>query len=281
MDLSPFKKDIDDLIDEFAQKRLLKFADMKRVWLSRKFSFIYEGRPNKKNTSIFMQGLYAHCIGHLVSTGSLSQKLGGLYCLYCLYEIQPFKPFFKIYMSVGEMKRLKDLVIDAKQNGVEVAAALVKLMLEKNSFLFGSVNIADDSAAKSVEEITKTNEERVQSAQEKLFADSRINHYLHMDLGAELDLENYKKMSTDYAQHKKLAIQEAGKTVDMSDLKQIAEDDHHAIKNLDDIVEQWDARKNLFYIKTGISRNEVISSEDFDKELELMLFGAEGEGSEQ
>lgn len=95
MDLSPFKKDIDDLIDEFAQvfspstvkcqivclcttvfilfgwlngdsylqKRLLKFADMKRVWLSRKFSFIYEGRPNKKNTSIFMQGLYAHCIG--------------------------------------------------------------------------------------------------------------------------------------------------------------------------------------------------------------------------
>lgn len=25
--------------------------------------------------------------------------------------------------------------------------------------------------------------------------------------GAELDLENYKKMSTDYAQHKKLAIQ--------------------------------------------------------------------------
>lgn len=69
--------------------------------------------------------------------------------------------------SIGEMKRLKDLVIDAKQNGVEVAAALVKLMLEKNSFLFGSVNIADDSAAKSVEEITKTNEERVQSAQEK------------------------------------------------------------------------------------------------------------------
>lgn len=81
--------------------------------------------------------------------------------------------------------------------------------------------------------------------------------------------------------HLLLLWTEAGKTVDMSDLKQIAEDDHHAIKNLDDIVEQWDARKNLFYIKTGISRNEVISSEDFDKELELMLFGAEGEGSEQ
>lgn len=48
---------------------------------------------------------------------------------------------------------------------------------------------------------------------------------------------------------------------------------------VDDIVEQWDAQKNLFYIKTGVSRNEVVPPEDFDKELELIL--AEAEGSEE
>jgi hypothetical protein len=39
--------------------------------------------------------------GHMISTYSLSQRLGGMYCLYCLYETQPFKPPFKMYFSLG------------------------------------------------------------------------------------------------------------------------------------------------------------------------------------
>lgn len=39
--------------------------------------------------------------GYMISTASLSHRLGGLYCLYCLYEVQPFKPPFKIYLSIG------------------------------------------------------------------------------------------------------------------------------------------------------------------------------------
>lgn len=40
--------------------------------------------------------------GYMVGTGSLSKRLGALYCLYCLYETQPFKPPFKIYLSLGK-----------------------------------------------------------------------------------------------------------------------------------------------------------------------------------
>ncbi|KAJ4720107.1 Small nuclear RNA activating complex (SNAPc), subunit SNAP43 protein [Melia azedarach] len=85
MDLFPFKQDIDDLIDEFVKAESTTLADMKRVWLSRKFSYIYEARPST-NLSFFLQSLYAHTIRHMVSTASFSQRLGGIYCLYCLHE---------------------------------------------------------------------------------------------------------------------------------------------------------------------------------------------------
>ncbi|KAL7239670.1 hypothetical protein ACSBR2_005541 [Camellia fascicularis] len=60
MDLKPFKLDIDELINEFAEKKLTTLVDMKGVWLSRKFSFIFEASPTK--LVVFMQALYAHSI---------------------------------------------------------------------------------------------------------------------------------------------------------------------------------------------------------------------------
>jgi len=45
---------------------LTTFADMKSVWLSRKFSHIYEASPNS-NLAFFMQSLYVHTIGTLRS----------------------------------------------------------------------------------------------------------------------------------------------------------------------------------------------------------------------
>lgn len=110
MDLTPFKRDIDELIDAFAEVELGLFlfpvpiffvgylqmvtwrlflgfgpwcflmhvdfgywqgestslADMKRIWLSKKFSYIYEARPST-NLAFFMQSLYAHSIGRLLN----------------------------------------------------------------------------------------------------------------------------------------------------------------------------------------------------------------------
>ncbi|PIA36595.1 hypothetical protein AQUCO_03300058v1 [Aquilegia coerulea] len=102
MDLTPFKLDIDDLINEFTESNSTTLADMKRIWLSRKFTFIYEARPTT-NLAFFMQSLFAHSIHYMLSTTSFSQRLAGLYCLYCLYETQPFKPPFKIYLSLGKL----------------------------------------------------------------------------------------------------------------------------------------------------------------------------------
>lgn len=125
------------------------FVDMKKVWIGRKFTYIFEAAPSS-NLAFFMQSIYAQSIstlshdklghfciifleiwyffwimmnnaganvlfvelrtlilstGYMLSTASLSHRLGGLYCLYCLYETQPFKPPYKIYLSIGMIFR--------------------------------------------------------------------------------------------------------------------------------------------------------------------------------
>ncbi|KAG6654042.1 hypothetical protein CIPAW_05G118700 [Carya illinoinensis] len=181
MDLSPFKRDIDELINEFAEGESTALADMKRVWISRKFSYIYEASPST-NLAFFMQSLYAHSIGYMIGNASLSHRLGGLYCLYCLYETQPFKPPFRIYLSIGELKKLTNLVVDAKGKGLKVVSPLIRIMLEKNMFLFGSVEINEGSVTETVNQLTELQNARIQAAYKKLLANTRMEHFLHMDL---------------------------------------------------------------------------------------------------
>ncbi|ONK74600.1 uncharacterized protein A4U43_C03F8160 [Asparagus officinalis] len=270
MDLAPFKLDIDELLDDFAKEELMTLADMKKLWAAKKFSYIYEARPRSKS-AFFMQSLFAHAIGHMVSEAALSRRLGGLYCLYCLYETQPYKPAFKIYLSLRELKRLKTLVIDAKQSNIGVVTALVKRMLDKNMFLFGFVDIAGGSITQSVEEITKLQNRRVQIAYEKLLSNTRIEEFLHMDLDTELDLEALKKMSAEYAEAKESAIREASETVNVEDIKHIAENKKLVGNMVEDIVKEWDVQKEEFYKQTGISsQKEMVPVDEFE-ELEQLL----------
>lgn len=65
------------------------------------------------------------------------------------------------------MRQLTKLVIDAKTVGVKVVAALLKSMLERNMFLFGSVGVNEGSATDRVNELTDVQNARVQTAYEK------------------------------------------------------------------------------------------------------------------
>ncbi|XP_026664653.1 uncharacterized protein LOC103717432 isoform X4 [Phoenix dactylifera] len=229
MDLTPFKLDIDELLDEFTEGNFTTLADMKKVWMAKKFSYIYEAKPTS-NSALFMQSLYAHCISHMISTGFLSRRLGGLYCLYCLYEIQPYKPHFKIYLS-----------------------------------------LVGGSVTQRVDEITKLQNRRAQIACEKLLANTHIEDYLRMDLGTKLELETLKKMSTEYAKAKELAIKEASQMVEIEDIKHIAENNKMVGDMVKEIVKEWDAQKEAFYKQTGIShQNEIVAANGFD-EIEHLL----------
>lgn len=71
------------------------------------------------------------------------------------------------FSFAGELRQLKNLVIDAKTMGVEVVAALLKSMLERNMFLFGSVGVNEGSATERVNELTDVQNARVQAAYKK------------------------------------------------------------------------------------------------------------------
>ncbi|EEF30441.1 uncharacterized protein LOC8272222 [Ricinus communis] len=293
MSLSPFKQDIDELIDEFVQGESPTFAEMKKVWLSRKFSYIFEAMPCNK-LALFMQSVYSHSIGYMInSSASLSQRLGGLYCLYCLYETQPFKPPFKIYLSLGELKKLKNLVVDAKEQGVQVVPVIVSRMLEKDMFLFGSVDLNEGSTTELVDQLTQLQNDRVQHAYKKLFPDTRLKQFLHMDLDSEFDFNAVTKMSTEYAEAKKQAIQEASKVVDIEDIQHISDDKvlfGDVVKN---IKGNWNVQREVFYQQTGLNqhpaqeqeqqhqgyeeKNEDVNDNDdnFSRELEMQLYEEE------
>ncbi|XP_050380269.1 uncharacterized protein LOC126797636 isoform X2 [Argentina anserina] len=269
MDLAPMKRDIDDLISQFSAAASTRFADMKQVWLSKKFSYIYNARPTCINSlALFMQSLYSHSIGHLVSSDSLSRRLGGLYCLYCLYETQPFKPPFKIYLSLEELKKLRNLVADAKAERVAAASAVVKRMLEKKVFLFGCVETNEGLKGK-VDQLRELENARIRTACEKLFGDGRIEEFSHMDLGVEVDLGKVRQMCGEYAELKRVAAEEGGKEL-VGDV-------------LGKIVKEWDEQRGVFYRETGLSRKmygeeeqrqqgeEEGEDDSFDKELEQML----------
>ncbi|XVE71496.1 hypothetical protein DITRI_Ditri10aG0155500 [Diplodiscus trichospermus] len=266
MDLSPFKLDIDDLIQEFVQNESTTLNDMKRVWLSRNFSYIYEASPST-NLAFFMQSLNAHSIGYMVNGDSLYCRLGGLYCLYCLYETQPFKPTFKIYLSLGELRKLKSLVAEAKQMGIRVVPTLVKRMLEKNMFLFGFVDLNEGSVSETINSLTKLQDARVQVAYEKLFSDTEIEQYLHMDLGMEVDLNVLKKMSTEYAMAKKQAIEEASEVVDVQNIKHISVNKESLSEIVEKIDEKWNNQKEVFYQRTGLTQQPA--EEEQQRQLQL------------
>ncbi|KAI3870983.1 hypothetical protein MKX03_029389 [Papaver bracteatum] len=119
-----------------------KYGDLRSCLLFTRVGF-------ETTRPFFMQSLYAHSIGKMLSKDSFSWRLGGFYCLYCLYETHPFKPPFRIYLSLGipsrEFHSLKRLVVDAKKQEIFAVPALVKKMLDKNTFLFGFVEINESS----------------------------------------------------------------------------------------------------------------------------------------
>ncbi|KAL1199273.1 hypothetical protein V5N11_017138 [Cardamine amara subsp. amara] len=250
MNLSSFKRDIDELIDEFVEGDFTTFADMKSVWLSRKFSYIYEAVPNY-NLALFIQSLYAHTIGHMVSIDSFSRRLGGLYCLYCLHEIQPFKPKFRIYISLQEFGKFRDLVVEAKDKGVEIAAAVAKQMIDKNVFIFGAVDFNEASVNKELNQLTELQNARVRFAYDKLISASNIEQFIHLDMGNEVDLSSIHKMSIEYAEAKNRAIKGAGEIVEIEDIKHITEDKEPMGERMEKLKEEWDSQRLSFYEQTN------------------------------
>nr|GLL16827.1 uncharacterized protein LOC109184283 [Ipomoea trifida] len=221
MDLKPFKLDIDELISEFAEGGSTTLAEMKKVWLSKKFSFIFEASPST-NQACFMQSLFAY--------------------------------------SVGELKRLQNLVADAKANNINVVCALVKRMLDRNMFLFGFVDINEGSATERVNELTEIQNARVQTAYAKLFANTKVEHFTHLDMGMELDADLIKQRSTEYAMAKRRAIEESSNIVDIETIKHIAENKRLIGETIEQKVADWNAQKDSFYQQTGCGRQLAIES---------------------
>ncbi|KAG5626207.1 hypothetical protein H5410_011425 [Solanum commersonii] len=164
---------------------------------------------------------------------------GGLYCLYCLDETQPFRPPFKIYISLGELKNLRDLVAKAKAKDVKLVPALVKHILDRNNY---------------------------PNSVQKLFANSRIEHFTHMDMRLEFEVDLLKQKLAEKARAKDLAIKGASDMVDVENIKHITQNQTLIGDVVEKTAEDRKTQKELFYQKTGICHQPVKDSVDVVRE---------------
>uniref|UniRef100_M1D1S8 Uncharacterized protein n=1 Tax=Solanum tuberosum TaxID=4113 RepID=M1D1S8_SOLTU len=89
---------------------------------------------------------------------------------------------FRQFHLTGELKNLRNVVAEAKAKDVKVVPAVVKRMLDRNMFLFGFVDVNESSAAERLDELSEVQNASIQIACKKLFANSRIEHFTHMDM---------------------------------------------------------------------------------------------------
>ncbi|KAI8016703.1 hypothetical protein LOK49_LG05G01926 [Camellia lanceoleosa] len=71
--------------------------------------------------------------------------------------------------------------------------------------------------------------------------------------GMELDVDVLKKMSTDYAVAKELAIKEASEVVDVQNIKHIAENKKLIGEMVEKTAQDWNTQKESFYQQTGLN----------------------------
>ncbi|CAH9058849.1 unnamed protein product [Cuscuta europaea] len=133
-----------------------------------------------------------------------------------------------------------------------------------------------------INELTEIQNSKVRTAYKMLFANTEVDLFTHLDMGVELDVDLIKRISTEYAMAKKQALEEASKTVDVDNMKHIAEDRTLIGETLERSAADWNAQKNKLYKQTGyrptsdspcLGAVEFLedNEDDFGKELEDVL----------
>ena len=238
MDLSAASRDIQELVEAFAQQDGMWLWQFKELWKSRGFSFIHEACPKDTTQAFFMQSLYSSALGHVKSVDkALSWKLGGLFVLYCLYETQYVEPYYLIYLSLEDLEKLHGLVKELRQIEHAEALKVVRTMLRKEAFLFGCVSVDQKSIADACEKLANQAAARLKHARFRLLANVPLQEHVYGSLSQDLSLDSVLSLVQDYAAAKKQVFTGLG----------VLEEDGAGVSGFGDelkkIVGDWEVQK--------------------------------------
>ncbi|GAB2265604.1 hypothetical protein Dimus_000644, partial [Dionaea muscipula] len=69
-------------------------------------------------------------------------------------------------IRTGRIRKLKNLVVDAKKGRIGVVSTIVRRMMEKNAFLFGFLDINEYSGTEKVKEVIDVQNARIKKMHE-------------------------------------------------------------------------------------------------------------------
>lgn len=238
MDLSAAARDIQELVESFADQDSTSFPHLKELWKSRGFSFIHEACPKDTTREFFMQSLYSSALTHVKSFDKpLSWQLGGLFVLYCLYETQFVEPHYLIYLSLSDLGALSGLVKELRRIEHGEGLKVVRTMLRKEAFLFGCVSVDQNSIADACEKLAKQAAARLKHARFRLLANVPLQEHVYGSLRQEFALDSVMEIVREYAVAKKhvftgLGVLETGEVTGLGIADEVKE-----------VVDAWEAQK--------------------------------------
>ncbi|KAL3685769.1 hypothetical protein R1sor_003791 [Riccia sorocarpa] len=179
MDFRASALDIEQLVASFAAAEGTELEQMKDLWRSRNFSFIWEARPKDVTPAFYAQALYSCALSHMVAEEApFPANLAGLYVLYILYETQDKEDSYKIYLSLEELESLISLVRKFKLKYNLVAFKVVKRMFAEQMFLFGSVSANQKRIASCMARVAHQATVSVQQARTRLLSNIPVREHV-------------------------------------------------------------------------------------------------------
>ncbi|KAK9037180.1 hypothetical protein V6N11_022101 [Hibiscus sabdariffa] len=121
-------------------------------------------------------------------------------------------------------------------------------------FLFGLVDLNENSVNETINSLTNLQDARIQVAYEKLFPDTDIERCIHMDL---------------------FLLKEVGEVVDVQNIKQIREYEKPLSEAVEKIDDKWNNQREVFYQRTGLSHRKPA-----EEQLQLQLIENEVENND-
>ncbi|CAH2003082.1 unnamed protein product [Acanthoscelides obtectus] len=134
--LAAFKKDCEDLFDEYEKLNTLSFDEFANLWREKNYSFIFAGQNCALLLKEFLDDCFYSLKKYMVFPRSLNTQAAALYMLYGIYYKQPLRNWVKIRMTMEEFQKLLEFVQEMGNQDQLDVVFIFRKMLRDQVFLF-------------------------------------------------------------------------------------------------------------------------------------------------
>nr|CAH7712787.1 unnamed protein product [Callosobruchus chinensis] len=131
-----FKKDCEDLFDEYEKLNSFSFDEFANLWRTRNFSYIFAAQSCALLLREFCEDCFYTVKKYIVFPRSLNTQVAAIYMLYGIYYKQPLKKWVSIRLTMEEFQKLLECIQEMNNIGQLDSVYIFKKMITDRAFLY-------------------------------------------------------------------------------------------------------------------------------------------------